>query len=248
MVIRKESVSSLFTGDPLEKVVDKAGDMLYVQIVNRIRKLMQEGHLKEGDMLPSERELAQMFDVSRVPVREALKILEFLGAVQQVRGKGVFVKKINMGHVLQSVDFLMDNPLHMLLDLFEAREAIEMQAVRLAAERRTDADMDVMEAILAEMERHIAQDRDIAEGSLNFHSAVIAAAHNEVLIRIDEFLSDMLKYSRKKTLSDCSRYKISLSYHRKIMEKIKEQDAHGAAEIMQEHLEVAKAVIAKMDK
>jgi GntR family transcriptional repressor for pyruvate dehydrogenase complex len=153
-----------------------------------------------------------------------------------------------MSHVLQNIDFLMMDPLHMLLDLFEAREAIEIQAVRLAAERRTDKDMDAMEAVLAEMERYIDRDKEFAEDSVRFHSAVIAAAHNEVIIKINDFLSDMLTYSRQKSLRDRSRHEISLGYHRKIMEKIKERDADGAAEVMREHLTVAKAVIAKKDQ
>ncbi len=71
----------------LNKLMDKSSEVLYAQIVERIRVWIIKGYLKEGDTLPSERELAQMFDVSRMPVSQALKILEFLGVVQHIRGK-----------------------------------------------------------------------------------------------------------------------------------------------------------------
>ena len=92
-------MATLFMQQPIDKIIDKSSNALYTQIVQQIRQWIKEGRLKEGDQLPSERELAQIFDVSRVPVREALKILEFLGAVQHIRGKGVFVKKINVNQV-----------------------------------------------------------------------------------------------------------------------------------------------------
>jgi GntR family transcriptional repressor for pyruvate dehydrogenase complex len=228
---------------PLDKVVDKSSDALYAQIVERIRQWIREGRLREGDPLPSERELAQMFDVSRVPVREALKILEFLGAVQHIRGKGVFVKKININQVLDNIDFVMMDPVHTLLDLFEAREAIEFQATRLAATRRTAQDIAAMEAAIIEMDRNIIMGRDVAESSLKFHSAVIDAAHNEVLLKINDFLADLLSYSRRHSLKDPGRHEIALGYHKQILQKIREQDADGAVTVMQEHLSRAKEVI-----
>jgi GntR family transcriptional repressor for pyruvate dehydrogenase complex len=239
-------MDNFFTGQSLERVIDKSSDALYVQIVGCIRKGILEGHLKEGDMLPSEREMAQIFDVSRVPVREALKILEFLGAVQHVRGKGVFVKKIKMSHVLDNIKFIMPDPVHTLIDLFEAREAIEAQAVRLAAQRRTDEDIDAIETAIIEMEQNMIMGKEVCMASIKFHSAIIAAAHNEVMAKIDEFLSDLLIFSRQQSLKDRDRHEIALGYHKQILQKIKEQDAEGAAAAMKEHLLVAKEVIAKM--
>jgi GntR family transcriptional regulator, transcriptional repressor for pyruvate dehydrogenase complex len=228
---------------PLEKIIDKSSDALYTQIVQRIRNWIQEGTLKEGDPLPSERELAQLFDVSRVPVREALKILDFMGAVEHVRGKGVFVKKINMSQVMNSIDFLMVDPVHALLDLFEAREAIELQATRLAAQRRTADDIAAMETVIAEMERNITVGVDVYDASTKFHSAVIAASHNSVISKINEFLADLLRYSRKQSLANPGRHETALAFHKKILQKIIEGDADGAVAVMAEHLRQAKAVI-----
>jgi GntR family transcriptional repressor for pyruvate dehydrogenase complex len=235
-----------FTNEQLDRVVDKSSDALYAQIVQRIRSWIIEGQLREGDPLPSERELAQIFDVSRVPVREALKILEFMGAVRHVRGKGVFVKKISMKHVLNNLDFLMADPVHTLLDLFETREAIELQATRLAALRRTDADIDAMESVIIEMERNIAMGKDVYDSSMKFHTAVIAAAHNSVLLQINECLADLLNYSRRQSLKDPARHETALDYHRRILHTIRQKDADQAVAIMAEHLLHAKNAIVAM--
>ena len=94
----------------LNKLADKNSEALYIQIIGRIRMWIIKGHLKEGDALPSERVLAEMFDVSRMPVSQALRILEFLGVVQHIRGKGVCVKKIDIHHILNNIGFLMLDP------------------------------------------------------------------------------------------------------------------------------------------
>ena len=140
--------------------------------------------------MPSERELAQLFDVSRVPVREALKILAFMGVIEYVKGKGSFVKRLSMSNMLENIDFLLMSPLHTMVDLFEAREAIELQATRLAAQRRSEEDIYAIKAVIAEMESNIKMGIDVYDASMKFHSAIIAASHNTVLVKINEFLAD----------------------------------------------------------
>ncbi|WP_346353257.1 FadR/GntR family transcriptional regulator [Azotosporobacter soli] len=239
-------MKKFFVEEPLKKFTEDASDALYVQIVSRIQQLMREGHLKEGDKLPSERELAEMFSVSRVPVREALKVLEFLGAIRYVRGEGAFVKKIEMKRILHTLDFMMTNPADQLVNLFEAREAFEIQAVRLAAERRTAEDIEAMQQLLLEMEVLIASGKPVCDVSVKFHTAVIAAAHNEVINEVNEFLSDLLSYSRQKSLSDVTRHVTSLQYHQQILRHIIEKDAAAAVLTMQEHLSNAQIAIQKM--
>jgi GntR family transcriptional regulator, transcriptional repressor for pyruvate dehydrogenase complex len=227
----------------LNKLMDKTSETLYTQIVERIRMWLIKGYLKEGDTLPSERELAQMFDVSRMPVSQALKILEFLGVVQHVRGKGVCVKKINIHHILNNIGFLILDPQRGLHDLYEAREAIEIQAARLAAQRRTQEELDVMEDALLEMERNIVMKKDVKDASLRFHSALIVAAGNDVLIKVNEFLMELLKYSRQESLKEVSRQDVALTYHKRIFQAIKNYDGEIASIAMQEHLRELSAQI-----
>lgn len=233
---------------PINRDENKETDALYMQIVERIRQWILKGQLKDGDALPSERDLAQMFDVSRVPVREALKVLEFLGAVKHVRGKGVYVKKIGIGHVLSNIDFLMTDPTHLLTDLYEARQGLESQAALLAAERRTESDLLLIESEIMEMEKVIVLGGDVGEASVQFHTAVISASHNAMLMRINEMLVDLLRFSRSRSLQKPSRYVDVLRDHRFILEKIRLRDGVGAAKALRDHLEVAKQVVLATEK
>jgi GntR family transcriptional regulator, transcriptional repressor for pyruvate dehydrogenase complex len=227
----------------LNKLVEKNTDALYTQIIGRIRMWIIKGYLKEGDTLPSERVLAEMFEVSRMPVSQALKILEFLGVVRHVRGKGVCVKKIDIHHILNNIGFLMLDPQRGLHDLFEAREAIEVKAARLAALRRTKEDLEAMEDALLEMERNIVMKRDVLNASIRFHSALIAASGNDILIKINEFLMEVLRYSRQESLKETSQQDIALGHHKKIFKAIKDQDADQTATAMQEHISGLSAAI-----
>ena len=220
----------------LNKLMDKSSEVLYTQIVERIRVWIIKGYLKEGDTLPSERELAQMFDVSRMPVSQALKILEFLGVVQHIRGKGVCVKKIDMHQLLNNIGFLMLDPQRGLPDLFEARRAIEVHAAKLASQRRTKEDLDAMEDALLEMERNIIMKKNVDKASMRFHSALIAAADNDVIVKVNDFLAELLRYSRQKSLKDVSRQDVAVAYHKRIFQAILEQNENKAGSAMDEHL------------
>ena len=233
---------------PINRDGNNETDALYMQIVERIRQWILKGQLKDGDLLPSERDLAQMFDVSRVPVREALKVLEFLGAVKHVRGKGVYVKKIGISHVLSNIDFLMADPNHLLTDLYEALQGLECQAALLAAERRTESELLIIESEIVEMEKVMVLGGDVGEASVKFHSAIIAASHNAMLVRINEMLVDLLRFSRSRSLQKPSRYVEVLRDHRFILEKIRQRDGIGAAQALHDHLETAKRLVLMSEK
>ena len=239
---RNEAVTQMDM-NPINRDEIKESDALYVQVVERIRQWILTGHLKDGDMLPSERDLAKIFDVSRVPVREALKVLEFLGAVQHIRGKGVYVRKIGIQQLLRNIDFLMVSPKQLLAELYETRQGLESEAAILAAQRRSEQDLLDMEGAIFEMEKVIALSGDAGAASIHFHTALIKASHNEILIRINEMLRDLLEFSRRRSLQKPSRYEGVLKDHRFILEKIRQRDGEGAAKALRKHLEVAKDVV-----
>lgn len=226
----------------LNKSNETSSDMLYAQIVDKIRSWMLKGYLKEGDLLPSERELAELFGVSRMPVSQAIKILEFLGVVQHVRGKGVFVKKIDINKIINNIGFLIIDPGRGNVDLFEARSAIEVYAAQLAAKRRTAEDLDNMQDALLEMERNIHMKKDVNHASMRFHTALIAASKNDVLMKINEFLMDVLNFSRQEFLKESTQQDAALAQHRKIFQAIKSADAEAAAAEMQAHLYVVNKI------
>lgn len=228
---------------PLDRSAFSGGKALYSQIFHQIRQWIREGKIVEGDMLPSERDLAQMFDVSRVPVREALKILEFTGVAEHVRGKGVFVKKISINNLISNIDFVLMDSAHTLLDLFEAREGIEIQAASLAAQRWNDADMAAMEAAITSMERNLNTGRNILDTSMSFHTAVLAASHNKAIWEINQYLSDWLRLAREEIYKQMPVHQEGLNNHKEILERIRQRDGEGAASKMKEHLVRSKTII-----
>ncbi len=219
-------------------------ESLYHQVIENIRKLVLEGKLKSGEKLPSERDLAEMYGVSRVPVREALKTLEFLGIVQSVRGDGVYIQNIQAKDLLENVEFAMqDNENELLSELFEARSAVEVKAAQLAALRRTDQELEEMLEAVLDMERDLLLKRDPSMSSYKFHLAIVKASHNRVLYRIHDNLSDMLKLSRKKSLGVKGHSEIALDFHKQLLKKIRDKNAEAAGNLMADHLYKASLVI-----
>lgn len=220
--------------------LNKVNDSFYTQIVNYWRKMISTGALKDGDALPSERELAEMFGVSRVPVREALKVLEYLGFVQQIRGKGVFVKKADPESLFGTLGPMLTATSEMLEDLFDARLLLEPYAAKCAATQATDEQLARMQQYIDNMEYGIRNKERVEETSFSFHTEVIKASGNQVLLMITYFISELQKQSRNQTLWDTQHRNDAFDYHREIFYKIKEGDGDAAYKLMYEHLVHAK--------
>ena len=238
-MVQKESQMCKVPLDELQlcKTADDNSNHLYIQVIDKLRSWILRGYLQEGDFLPSERELATMFDVSRMPIGHALKILEFLGVVQYVRGKGFCVKKVDIQHILKCLGFLVLPPDSRQTYIWETRKAIEPQTAQLAALRRTDEDLVRAEAAIRDMEAKIASCENVSDDSMRFHSTLIAASHNEVLIKINDFLCELLTSCRATVLRDKERQVKSLAQHKRILQAVKSRDSKLAGDLMLEHLE-----------
>ncbi|GHB67040.1 GntR family transcriptional regulator [Streptomyces viridiviolaceus] len=157
---------------------------LVEQATERLREQITGGHWPLGTRLPGETTLAKELGVGRSTVREALRALAGAGLVQPRQGAGVFVV---------ATEPVEDWPTRLrraaVTDVYEVRMALEVHAAHLAATRRTDDDVAVLRAALAE--RRAASARDDAafvDADIALHRAVVAAAHNPLLADLfDEF-------------------------------------------------------------
>jgi len=210
---------------------------LYEKIIEKIREMMLSGQLKSGEKIPSERELTEMFQVSRVPIREALKTLEFLGVIQNVRGEGMYIRNISVEDLIEKMGFAMEASINTIEELYEVREVLEIKAVRLAALRRNINDIEKMQRIIIQMDQNIKEGKEVHELAIKFHTLIFEASKNKVLFGINEYLSNLLKMARKKTMSRKQIFKVANDFHKKILERIIDQDADGAAQIMKEHFD-----------
>ena len=106
------------------KQADGSGPF-YEYVIDNIRQMIADGELQAGQKLPSERELAEKFNVSRVPIREALKILEYMGVLDSSPGDGTYVKNTSAQSLVSKMDFSFDATADTIRDLLELRIVLE---------------------------------------------------------------------------------------------------------------------------
>lgn len=221
----------------------KDGGRYYEYVIESIKGMITRGELKCGERIPSERELAARFNVSRVPIREALKILEYMGVLDSSRGDGTYVRNITVEDIVGKLDFPITATADTLMDLLELRISLETFAAYYAARRRTDEDIAALGQAIQDMrnaKRVPDMDSDsvqrLREISHAFHRLLVRAAHNSVLSSVYENLYELLDVSRQFTTSSSGISYNSILAHEAIFNKIIQQDADGARETMEEHL------------
>lgn len=209
---------------------------VYEDIVAQVRDLISDGKLRSGDQLPSERELSEMFQVSRASVREAIRALESMGFIEIRQGEGTYIAS-SVETLLASVASALLQQRDPVLQVFEARKILEPAIAALAAQRATAEEVAELEGILEEQTRQISAGETGVVADTRFHSALAVAARNEVLLRLNEAIVDNLRETRERSLQTKGRPPRSLAGHREILEAIQRKDAEKAREAMLKHLE-----------
>src|SRR5512135_3171303 len=148
-------------------------ERLYSKIVEQIQRRILAGELREGDQLPSERELAEQFRVSRTAVREAVKALSEKGLVQIRAGRGTFVTNGTLQAVRDSLGRMMRiGQMDGTGDLVEVREMIEPEIAALAAARAAQEHISAMQEAVSIMDRSLDDANAYIEADLDFHLAL----------------------------------------------------------------------------
>jgi GntR family transcriptional repressor for pyruvate dehydrogenase complex len=209
---------------------------VYEDIVSQVKELIAEGKLRPGDQLPSERELSEMFQVSRASVREAIRALESIRLIEIRQGEGTYIAS-SVETLLTSVASAFTQHRDPLLQVFEARKILEPATAALAAERATAEEVAELDAILTEQAKQIAEGETGVDTDTRFHSALAEAAKNDVLLRLNEAIVDNLRETRLRSLQAQGRPSRSLAGHREILEAIRLKDPAKAREAMLNHLE-----------
>jgi len=192
---------------------------------------IESGQYKQNERLPSEAELARAFGVSRPVIREALMSLQALGLTASQTGKGTFVVSQQV-----SAPLLMGrySPAH----IREVRRAVEIPSARLAAERRTEAQVGELSAILARMEDAddpLKRNRFDAD----FHIAIAVAAGNPLITKLVEQLRTILEEHSLALGRIPRRRENARGEHRAIYDAIVRGDPDAAAAAMEAHLVAA---------
>ena len=212
-------------------------ERLYQQIVEQIEVRFVSGELKVGDQLPSERELAEQFAVSRIAVREAVKTLREKGLVEIRPGRGTFITNGTQGVVRHSLDLLMKvGSAGASPNLVEVREIMEPEIAGLAAERINDAQILAMTKAVGLMDSALENVNDFVEADLDFHLALAQATQNPIIPILMNSIIDLLREQRKRIALVEGGLSRGQYHHKKIMNAVLRHDSKAARLAMQHHL------------
>jgi GntR family transcriptional regulator, transcriptional repressor for pyruvate dehydrogenase complex len=201
--------------------------------VSQLREQVLSGQWPVGARLPAETELAQRLEVGRSTVREAVRALVHAGLLETRQGSGTYVRSVTPG-----ADWEPRLRRAAVLEAYEVREALEVQAARLAATRRTEADIEALFACLAERGRVLGDDVRFVEADLAFHRAVVAAAHNPLLAEMFDSFAAVLREALIAIRSDQAvRSAGSDAAHALLAAAIKAGDVAAAAQATHDHLD-----------
>ncbi|WP_343565309.1 FadR/GntR family transcriptional regulator [Kiloniella sp. b19] len=155
-------------------------------VVNQIEGLIVAGVLKEGTRLPPERDMAQIMDVSRQKLREALKQLENYGLIRVRHGEGTFVAPLTGTALSPAMLDLYSRHESAFMDYLEYRREQEGFAASLAAERATTVDRELLSSIMEQMKEAHGKGNLKLEQELDmrFHTGIVDASHNSTLIHM----------------------------------------------------------------
>lgn len=213
---------------------------IYEEIVSQLQRMIIEGKYNPGDKLPSEREMAEVLNVSRPSVREAITALAAMGILEVRPGEGTFVAHTSDRETIQSLSMILAVERNSLAELMEVRRILECEAAAMAAQRATEADIALMEDLLNGMKDTAQRREQGVEFDLQFHFAVAQATHNRVLHRLVNTLDEMMHQTfisnRQEMYSSPGVAKRIISEHEAILEGIKSRQPKTARNGMSSHL------------
>lgn len=201
--------------------------------------LRQRG-FEPGERLPSERDLANSFQVSRNTMREALIVLEAVRVIERRPQSGVYLRRQGRdvsvdATVLEATAGIPMSP-EAVRELNEFRSIMELQAIELACLRRDDGDLAAIDRVLEESARRLSAGESLAEQDAEFHLAVIAAARNQFLLRAANSFYLASRERRQFYFADATNARRSLAQHRRLRKAIAAADPDQAHECLVSHL------------
>jgi GntR family galactonate operon transcriptional repressor len=207
------------------------GRGLHGEIVEKIGLRIVSGQYQPNDPLYAE-DLERIFGVSKTVVREAVKVLAAKGLVESRPKRGTIVRPRDAWNLLDP-DLLAwqgrgaVDPAF-LRDLAEVRFIVEPEAARLAATRHTEADLESLRTAVAQMRGAGHDSAAIVEADLAFHRALLGAAHNELLTRMEVVIEAGLR-ARDQLVHGSESWPDSITDHEAIVDAVAAGDAEGAA-------------------
>jgi len=215
---------------------------VYEEVARQIQNHIFE-HLKPGDVLPPERELAQKFGVSRGSVREAIRSLELIGLLEPRQGMGTVVCEPSAEALANPLAAVLVQKRKLVGELLDVRKIIEPPLARRAAQHATAAQLAEMEQVLERQRERVQRGEMAVEEDSEFHYRIAQAADNSVMLRMVDVLMDMLRETRQRSLQTRGRPQKSLASHQRILAALKRHDPVASQSAMLRHLEEIEHIV-----
>lgn len=208
------------------------------KIIQQLKQLITTGQLKPGDRLPAERVLAERLGVGRSYVREAIRKLEFFGLLKTSPQSGTYVS----GYSIKMIEGVLTDIINFNKDdfsaLIEARYYMEINAARLAAMRRTDDDLTLLRAAVADYDNKVNSKQDAVQEDMFIHLRIANATKNSVFeSMLLMLLPDIIKNIIDQKICGDNRGVQAIAEHHEILQAIADQDADAAGAAMAAHLD-----------
>jgi DNA-binding FadR family transcriptional regulator len=217
---------------------------LVERVTRQIESLILTGKLQPGELLPPEARLAPLLGVSRTVIREAVSRLEARHLLR-VTEEGYVVSSPTAANIGRSMSLMLrmtaERPDH--ARVLEVRRMLEGEIAGLAAARRTEDNLSLLETILRETEASTADPDRFAALDVEFHRALAVATQNDLFVVLLDALSDTLIEFRRLALRDPATPPRALAHHRAIYEQVAAGSPEGAREAMLGHMGEAESTV-----
>jgi DNA-binding FadR family transcriptional regulator len=214
----------------------------YEQVAARLRERIHDGALRRGARLPNETVLASEFGVSRATVREALRLLAAQDLIRTAKGAGggSFVTLPSVGHISESlrsgIGLLASAEDVTLEELLEARELLEVPAARLAAQRRSEQDLERLREAIPDEPLRLGTSEQFVYNR-DFHSVVIDTSRNTLLSIAAQPVFSVLQTHLARSRLGAAFHRAVNEHHLAITAAIRAGRPQAAAREMHAHLE-----------
>ncbi len=208
------------------------------QIIDKIKEAVLEGQLSRGEKLPSENILAEMFGVSRGPIREALTALRVAGVLEVKQGDGTRIREkiplSPMAPVLFALLLQEGSP----VEAFELREMLEIGTLDVVMDKAQEADFEKMQKTIGQLETDLKEDTTdsklLAHHNLNFHYAFAKATHNELIVELIQAFWEVFSFSIQKSMKDRKDIQRAIKNHTAILQALKKKDISKGKEAIKQ--------------
>ncbi|HXN99059.1 MAG TPA: FadR/GntR family transcriptional regulator [Candidatus Acidoferrales bacterium] len=215
---------------------------VYEEVAKQIERLILK-KLKPGDKLPSERELAEMLQVSRSSIRDAIRGLELVGLVEPRQGAGTIVRERSTDSVANPFANALKRRQNLVTELLDFRKMLEPPLAARAATHASTEEISEMEDVLVRQEKTQNQGQPAIAEDAEFHYSIALASGNSVVLKVIDTLMDLLRDTREHSLQVEGRAEKSLAGHRRVLSAIKRHDAEAAKAAMRRHIEDVEEIV-----